>query len=222
MRNNTAAPLEYSGLNQTASCQTSPSANVLSNIYNKEVTLTCFSNKSSWAVTHAAQLFAKQNLGTVMQYQGEINQDLFDEIQFKLDGSTHASLLVQHIELMLEMFEVLFEPKEIGLRLIACDTSLSPHFHQPQNLVRMASTLGGLGERWVAPDEVKFLPLEPNQLKPAVKAPLPHHISQLQDGEIALMKGTQWIDHEESAITCASPTFSKNESKLCVYIDFIE
>ena len=222
MSHNTAAPLEYSELNQTASCQISASADVLSNIYNKEVTLTCFSKKSSWAISHAAQLFAKQNLGTVIQYQGEINKDLFEEILFKLEGSTHASLLAQHIELMLEMFEVLFEPKEIGLRLIACDTSLSPHFHQPQNLVRMTSTLGGLGERWIAPDEVKFLPLAPNQLKPEIKAPLPHHISQLQDGDIALMKGAQWVDHEKSVITCASPAFCNNEFKLCIYIDFIE
>ena len=198
------------------------SAHVLSNIYHQDVALTCFSNKASWATSQAAKLFSRENIGTLIHYQGPIDQSLMVKIAEKFDGKTHASLLLGHIELMLDMFSTLFEPEEIGIRILACNEARSPDFHRPKNIVRMVSTLGGTGEQWVSPEHIKFMPLKPRQLSPAIQQPDQKYIHELQNGDIALMKGTQWQEHEDSAITCASPLFLSQENKLCIYIDLIK
>lgn len=197
-------------------------ATVLSQIYDADTAISCYCNPCGWALSNAAQLFAKQNLGDVLRYQGSIDDDLYNNIEQLLRGAPHASLIFDHIKTMLEMFEALLEPEEIGLRILACDYARSPNFHQPHTVVRMMSTLGGEGERWIEPGYITYLPLEHGQLTPQIKDPEPHHINALCNGDIALIKGLNWLEQEHNTLYFSSPEFHTQQAKLCVYIDYLK
>lgn len=197
------------------------SASVLSKIYETDTALTCFCCPSSWAKSNAAIHYVKKAQDSHFQYQGAIDRELFDRIRAMFSSTTHGDLLFEHIELMLAMFEELFEPKEIGLRILPSHYSISPAFHFQNGIVKMMSTLGGSGERWLEKDFVQYHLLEKNQLAPAIKQPKACDVNTLCNGDIALVKGKNWVDQEHNAVVCASPTFDNEESKLCIYIDYI-
>ncbi|MDK1288028.1 DUF1826 domain-containing protein [Pseudoalteromonas umbrosa] len=197
------------------------SASILSKIYEPDTALTCFCSPANWAKSNAAIHYVKKASDNFFQYQGVIENELFEQVKSLFSSTTHGDLLFEHIELMLLMFQELFEPKEIGLRILPCTYSLSPAFHFQNGIVKMMSTLGGSGERWVEKEFVKYHPLEKNQLAPAIKEPRECDINTLCNGDIALVKGKNWEDQEHNAVVCSSPVFDINESKLCIYIDYL-
>jgi hypothetical protein len=112
-------------------------AHILSEIYQTNAALACYCSAANWALSQAAKKFASQQHGEVLRYQGAVNNDLASNIDSIFQTSTHGNLITNHVMLMLDMFVTLFEPKEIGLRIISCDHAHSPAFHQNQMIVRM-------------------------------------------------------------------------------------
>jgi hypothetical protein len=134
---------------------------------------------------------------------------------------SHGNLIAEHVELMLTLFNALFEPKEVGLRVLCCKEAHSPAFHENKMITRMTSSLGGTGERWIEREHAQYYPLEKGQISAQLKAPHTNDINHLCDGDIAIYKGTNWLEHEHSALISASPEFNKTDAKLCIYIDFL-
>ncbi|KZN36696.1 hypothetical protein N474_17355 [Pseudoalteromonas luteoviolacea CPMOR-2] len=196
-------------------------AGVFSNIYDSNTSLTCYCSPSSWAATQAAQSYVKKAHEEGFQYQGSISEELLKEIEAIFKDTSHGDLLYNHVALMVEMFQALFEPKEIGLRILPCMHSLSPAFHEQKGIVKMVSTIGGSGERWVERQFVKFAPLERHQISPTILQPKENDVNTLCDGDIALFKGKDWLDQEHNAVITASPAFGEQCAKLCVYIDYL-
>ncbi|OCQ18315.1 hypothetical protein A7985_24205 [Pseudoalteromonas luteoviolacea] len=196
-------------------------AGVLSNIYDKDTSLVCYCAPSSWATTKAAQSYVKKANHEGFQYQGAINEELLSEIELLFKNMAHGDLIFQHVTLMCEMFEALLEPKEIGLRILPCIQGLSPAFHEQNGVVKMVSTLGGSGERWVEKQFIKYAPLEKNQISPTIIQPKSSDVNSLCDGDIALFKGKDWLEQEHNAVITASPSFSAQCAKICIYIDYL-
>ncbi|KAF7773900.1 hypothetical protein PCIT_a0243 [Pseudoalteromonas citrea] len=197
-------------------------ASVLGEIYKVDTSLACYCQPAPWALSRAAHSFAKQQDGEVLKYQGKIDPELTTILKDIFCHRSHGNLIVNHIELMLTMFDALFEPKEIGLRVISCIEAHSPAFHENKMIARMASSLGGSGERWIEREHAQYYPLEKGQISAQLKAPLTNAINSLCDGDIAVYKGTNWLDHEHSALISASPQFNDTDAKLCIYIDFLD
>ncbi|ESP93443.1 DUF1826 domain-containing protein [Pseudoalteromonas luteoviolacea] len=197
------------------------SASVLSEIYDPNTALACYCTPSTWAKSRAAVHYVKKSPDHPFQYQGEISEELSEQVKNLFVDTAHGDLLIEHIELMLRMFDALLEPKEIGLRILPCTYAMSPAFHSQNGIVRMLSTLGGSGERWLEHGFVEYYPLEKGQFTPAVKEPKECNVNTLCDGDIALVKGKNWLDQEHNAVVCSSPLFDNDTAKLCVYIDYI-
>ena len=197
-------------------------ANVLGEIYKDDTSLVCYCQRAPWALSRAAHSFAKNQDGEVLKYQGKIDPELTTILKDIFFHSAHGNLVVNHIELMLTMFYALFEPKEIGLRVISCKEAHSPAFHENKMVARMTSSLGGSGERWIERKYAQYYPLEKGQISAQLKAPHTNYINSLCDGDIAIYKGTNWLDHEHSALISASPEFIEGDAKLCTYIDFLD
>ncbi|MBQ4845939.1 DUF1826 domain-containing protein [Pseudoalteromonas sp. MMG005] len=196
-------------------------ASVLPHIYNSETSLVCYCQPASWALSRAAQSFVTRHPDDRFTYQGEISPKLIQQLSSKFTPSPHGNLILGHIELMLEMFNTLLQPEEIGLRVIACQHAHSPAFHENRMIARMTSSLGGSGEQWIERQDAQYFPLQKNQTTAQIKPPQAHTINSLCDGDIAIYKGTSWLEHEHNALISASPTFNDKDAKLCVYIDFI-
>ncbi|MDP5214691.1 DUF1826 domain-containing protein [Pseudoalteromonas tunicata] len=196
-------------------------AHILSEIYQTNAALACYCSAANWALSQAAKKFASQQHGEVLRYQGAVNNDLASNIDSIFQTSTHGNLITNHVMLMLDMFVTLFEPKEIGLRIISCDHAHSPAFHQNQMIVRMACALGGTGEQWITHQDAEFLPMQATDTRHRIKQPDPAVINHFCDGDIAVYKGTNWIDHEVHALISASPEFKGHDARLCIYIDFL-
>ncbi|KZN64424.1 DUF1826 domain-containing protein [Pseudoalteromonas luteoviolacea] len=196
-------------------------AGVLSNIYDLDTSLACYCSPSSWAMTQAAQSYVKKASYEGFQYQGAISEELLKEVELLFKNTTHGDLIYQHISLMCEMFQALLEPKEIGLRVLPCTQGLSPAFHEQKGVVKMVSTLGGSGERWVEKQFIKYAPLEKNQISPTIIQPKISDVNSLCDGDIALFKGKDWLEQEHNAVITASPSFSAQCAKICIYIDYL-
>ncbi|MCF2855868.1 DUF1826 domain-containing protein [Pseudoalteromonas sp. SMS1] len=196
-------------------------AGVFSNIYDPYTALTCYCAPSSWATTQAAQSYVKKANEAGFQYQGPINEALLEEVERLFKSTSHGDLLYQHVALMLDMFQALVEPNEIGLRVLPCFYSLSPAFHEQKGILKMVSTLGGSGERWVEKQFIKYAPLEKNQISPTILQPNEQDVNTLCDGDIALFKGKDWLEQEHNAVITASPIFSEHCTKICIYIDYL-
>ena len=197
-------------------------AQVLGNIYDHNHALSCFCNPANWALSRAAKSIANKTPGELLRFQGEIGTELQQLIQETFSSMPHADMITDYVEMMLDMFELLFEPKEIGIRILSSDHSHSPAFHQNRMIARMACTLGGAGERWITHQDAIFHPLEKNQFVREITPASPNVISHFCDGDIALYKGINWQDHEEHALITASPEFSGNDARLSIYIDLLE
>ncbi|NNG41517.1 DUF1826 domain-containing protein [Pseudoalteromonas sp. NEC-BIFX-2020_002] len=196
-------------------------ANVLSQIYNLNTVLACYCCKSSWALSTAAKKYAQHSQGELIRYQGGINPKLYTEVEQLFNKAAHGDLISAHIKQMLSMFEVLFEPKEIGIRVISCDHAISPAFHKNTMITRMASSVGGTGEQWIEHSNATFLPLVGGQLTHQIKPPEDHVINHFCDGDIAIYKGTNWLAQEHNALITSSPAFINQDPRICIYIDYI-
>lgn len=199
----------------------SSKVHTLSDIYNTKTSLVCYCQPASWALSKAAHSYANRHTGEVVKYQGEINTQLIQKIEQTFSNTPHGSLISEHITLMLDIFGSLFEPSNIGIRVLSCQSPHSPAFHENSIIARMSSCLGGTGERWIERQHAHFLPLQKQQLKAQVQPPLTHEINHFCDGDIAIYKGNGWIDHEHNALISASPEFDTRDAKLCIYIDYI-
>ncbi|MBE0365554.1 hypothetical protein PULV_b0149 [Pseudoalteromonas ulvae UL12] len=196
-------------------------AHILSEIYQSNAALACYCCPANWALSQAAKKVATAQTGEILRYQGKVDNDLAKQIDELFQTSTHGNLITNHVMLMLDMFNTLFEPKEIGLRILSCDHAHSPAFHQNQMIVRMASTLGGTGEQWITHQDATFLPMQATDTRHRIKQPEPAVINHFCEGDIAVYKGTNWIDQEVHALISASPEFKGHDPRLCIYIDFL-
>lgn len=199
----------------------SENANVLSQIYQPNTSLACFCQKASWALSQAAKKYASHSQGELLRFQGKISNELKNDIDQLCEHQTHGNLLSDHIKLMVDMFDTLFEPNEVGIRILSCHHQHSPAFHQSKMLCRMCSTLGGSGERWLTQQDAHFHPLVASQTTHQITSKSAQRINHFCDGDIAIYKGTHWLDHEQHALINASPNFDDQPAKICIYIDLL-
>lgn len=91
------------------------------------------------------------------------------------------------------MFCYLFDLKQTGLRLAALDNAMCPKFHVDKIPCRLVTTYHGVATQWLphhVADRSKLgsgsngLPDDETGLHPHQK-----HIQQLNDGDVALLKG---------------------------------
>ena len=214
------APQQHQGVAQ-ACYPIGHDAHILSDIYQTNAALACYCSPADWALSNAAKKVANQHSGELLRYQGSINNELATQVSAVFDAATHGNLITNHTMLMLDMFATLFEPKEIGLRILSCDHAHSPAFHQNQMIVRMASALGGPGEQWITHQDAEFLPMQATDTRHRIQPPKQNVINHFCEGDIAVYKGTNWIDQEVHALITSSPKFEGHDARLCIYIDFL-
>mgnify|MGYP000152546419 FL=1 len=141
-------------------------------------------------------------------------------------GKTNAVITISNdISLLVDMFCCLFDIKQAGLRLSALDSAMCPRFHFDRIPCRMVSTYQGIATEWLPHNYVNHNKLGANnQGKSDDVSGLfqsTDDIRQLNNGDVALLKGEYWHNNEGGGLVHRSPSVSIGERRLLLTLDFI-
>ena len=141
-------------------------------------------------------------------------------------GKTNAVITISNdISLLVDMFCCLFDIKQAGLRLTALDSAMCPRFHFDRIPCRMVSTYQGIATEWLPHNYVNHNKLGANnQGKSDDVSGLfqsTDDIRQLNNGDVALLKGEYWHNNEGGGLVHRSPSVSIGERRLLLTLDFI-
>ncbi len=152
-------------------------------------------------------------------------QNSITEVQEALCSFKCADSLSEDISELVDMFCSLFGLEQAGLRLTALDRAMCPRFHVDKVPCRLVTTYLGSSTQWLPHDAVDRSKLGRgnNGLPDELSGIYRHHddIQQLTQGDVALLKGTNWEANEQSALVHRSPTPKSGEARLLMTLDFI-
>jgi hypothetical protein len=132
--------------------------------------------------------------------------------------------LIEDMAQLIDMFCCLFDLKQAGLRLATLDNAMCPRFHVDNVPCRLVTTYQGAATEWLPNEHIDRSKLghgsngQPDALSGLY--PLESNIEQLCCGDIALLKGSQWIDNEALGLAHRSPISLNNDTRLLLTLDF--
>lgn len=153
-------------------------------------------------------------------------QTILSEMYKSLKGSTCMQELSEDIAELVDMFCSLFDLKHAGLRLTALNQTMCPRFHVDKVPCRLITTYLGSATEWLPNaivDRTKLgtgnngLPDEISGIYQNVK-----DIQQINNCDVALVKGELWEGNENAGLVHRSPSLSTGEQRLLLTLDFIE
>lgn len=124
---------------------------------------------------------------------------------------------VADVDELIEMYQCLFEPEAIGLRIHVLADTMCPRFHVDRVPVRLLCTYRGPGTEWLP---------EPLVTRPAGTGPLPEQtvpsdqIQTIPTAAVALLKGEAWEGNEGRGLVHRSPQ-PDGTPRLIVGLDWL-
>ncbi len=150
---------------------------------------------------------------------------ILSEMYEALQGFNCMLELSEDIAELVDMFCSLFELKHAGLRLTVLDRIMCPRFHVDKVPCRLITTYLGSATQWLpnyTVDRSKLgtgnngLPDELSDIYQSAK-----DIQQLNQCDVALMKGELWKGNENAGLVHRSPSLRTGERRLLLTLDFI-
>lgn len=133
---------------------------------------------------------------------------------------------IEDVQQLVEMYADLFALQAVGLRLSLLNETMCPRFHTDHLACRLIITYHGAGSEWLAEEVVDRSKLGQGAqgLADHLSGIYQHSsdIQQLQQGEVALLKGDGWIDSQVSGIVHRSPHIGKTDKRVLLTLDFAE
>ena len=168
----------------------------------------------------------------VIEFNSHYNKTLiatpkntYDKL-IELDNALHhAQALCQNIAELVDMFCLLYELKQVGLRLTTLDRAMCPRFHVDKVPCRLVCTYHGVASEWLAHDKVDRNKLgRGNMGLTDDKSGLyqsEQDINQLAAGDVAMLKGELWQGNENAGLVHRSPQVHTGETRLLLTLDFM-
>jgi len=195
---------------------------VLTEIYQPGVRLTC------WQRTPGTKAMRYVNWLTERGHLLPLRlvatpEALTEHLQNDLPNHPDRASFIADIVYLTEMFTCLFDMEEVGLRLSLLTQAMCPRFHVDRIGARMVCTYSGQGTEWLpneAIDRTKLgrgsqgLTDDQSGLYPLEITP-----NQVDTGDVVIMKGDAWPDHEGQGLVHRSPACSPDEPRLFVSMD---
>ena len=138
-------------------------------------------------------------------------------------GNSAPAELAEDVAELVDMFCYLFELTCTGLRFGTLDRAMCPRFHVDKVPCRLVTTYHGVTTEWL-PHEA----IDRSQLgyrsngKSDLESGLFKHqsdIRQLTCGDVALLKGENWIGNENAGLVHRSPAVPEGETRLLLTLD---
>ena len=203
-------------------------ANVLPHIYDQNTNIVIWQRDLEQALTNAVNTLISTNAIQPLELAVSPD-DAFDKLVTALkpddNNRDETDALCEDIALLVEMFCCLFDLKRAGLRLKILDKPMCPRFHVDKIPCRLVTTYQGVATQWLNHSDVERSKLGTGNLgKPDEESGLfksLNNINQLQQGDVALLKGEYWDENEGAGLVHRSPPVATNEQRLLLTLDFI-
>ena len=139
--------------------------------------------------------------------------------------SAKASVLVEDVANLANMFCCLFDLKRTGLRLTALNKAMCPRFHVDRIPARLVTTYSGVATQWLAHEHVdrNMLGASNKGLADDVSGLYlqDSDVQQLNTGDVAILKGEYWEGNEEAGLVHRSPEVIGDHPRLLLTLDFM-
>jgi len=203
-------------------------ANVLPHIYDQNTNIVILQRDLEQVLTNAVNTLISTNAIKLLELAVSPD-DAFDKLvtALKPDDNNRDEIdaLCKDIALLVEMFCCLFDLKRAGLRLKILDKPMCPRFHVDKIPCRLVTTYQGIATQWLNHSDVDRSKLGTGNLgKPDEESGLfksLNNINQLNQGDVALLKGEYWDENEGAGLVHRSPPVAANEQRLLLTLDFI-
>ena len=144
----------------------------------------------------------------------------------ELDNQLHsAQALCQNIAELVDMFCLLYELKQVGLRLTTLDRAMCPRFHVDKVPCRLVCTYYGVASEWIAHDKVDRSKLGRGNMgltdDESGLFQSEQDINKLTVGDVAMLKGELWQGNENAGLVHRSPNVQAGEKRLLLTLDFM-
>ena len=153
-----------------------------------------------------------------------------DDVASQLSKQLPAALplveLTDNITELVDLFCCLFEIENVGLRLTVLDRAMCPRFHVDKVPCRLVTTFQGSATQWLPHNVIDRSKLGAgNQGKPDNESGLYANegdVQQLQAGDVAILKGENWVNNTNAGLVHRSPGLVPNERRLLLTLDFAQ
>lgn len=149
---------------------------------------------------------------------------VFADMRGKLQNLQCACELSENIAELVDTFCGLFDLKQAGLKLTVLDRAMCPRFHADRVFCRLVTTYQGVATQWLPHNAVNRTKLGTgnNGLPDEISGLYQNSddIQQLNNGDVALLKGELWRGNENAGLVHRSPAPQPNERRLLLTLDF--
>ena len=153
-------------------------------------------------------------------------QDTVSVLQGRLESSKIVMTLIEDIHKLVNMFCDLFDLTRVGLRLTSLKHAMCPRFHVDNVPCRLITTYQGIATEWLCHSDADRSKLGTgNNGKPDSQSGIyqdESDVQQLNQGDVALLKGEAWLGNEGKGLIHRSPQLYDQASRLILTIDFID
>ncbi len=204
-------------------CYAAHNETALSEIYGDDVAISIWQRELESSIAHAASvLIASQ---PTLQFSSVLKPENVDDVLLREIGSSEALFaLYQDVSKLVDMFCLLFDLSEVGLRIKVLDAPMCPLFHVDKVPCRLITTYCGVATQWIPNPLVDRSQLGfSGQGKPGAKPGICQSVDdvrQLHVGDVALLKGESWPDNQGAGLVHRSPEPLKGQKRLLLTIDF--
>lgn len=198
---------------------------VFAEIYQEDVNITIWQRDLSVEVDNCVQTL----LGTNGNYDKTLivkPDNAYVELIEADNKLQNAQALCQDIAELVDMFCLLYELKQVGLRLVTLDRAMCPRFHVDRVPSRLVCTYHGVASEWLSHDKVDRSKLgKGNNGLVDEKSGLyqcEQDINRLKIGDVAMFKGELWHGNENAGLVHRSPQVSVGQKRLLLTLDFVD
>lgn len=152
--------------------------------------------------------------------------DAHHVIYNELGAASYAHQLAEDMAKLVDMFCLLFDREQAGLRLTTLNNAMCPRFHVDKVPCRLVTTYQGIATEWLENHHVDRSKLgSGNQGKPDEESGIfetSNHIQYLEQGDVALLKGELWANNEGAGLVHRSPQLPIGSRRLLITLDFVD
>lgn len=192
-------------------------AEVLGEIYQPECNLAVWQRDLEHEIGHyMSQLAASNrqvNLRCLIDTGDEMREETSTQLSRALPNFDGKEALINNICELVEMYQCLFEPEQIGVRLATLQRAMCPKFHVDFLPARMVTCFSGAGTQWLP---------EPEHGEQRIPDTEPDSFEQISTGDVALLKGDGWFENEGFGVVHRSPPVAEGETRMFLSLDFAD
>ncbi len=193
-------------------------------LYQEDTNIVIWQRKLNDALQESVARFLTTNtyFKSVMTVTPDSTYEAVIEALGRFDG---ADVISEDVALLVDMFCCLFELKRAGLRFSVLNQAMCPRFHVDKVPCRLITTYQGVATEWLADKDVDRSKLGAGNLgKVDAESGLyrsSRDIQQLNQGDVALLKGELWVGNENAGLVHRSPAVADKQPRLMLTLDFI-